>query len=198
VPTPRSVHRMARAVQHLLEAGDKEGSYDMDGIRLIAAGFVGQETAIAFLDHLKQTFTYSGEDILTKYTQIRDKMKRQRIDIMSAACDKVVAYCDTLEVLGQLKGDENVPKTKKQKDKAAALKELHAANLKAFIWDLEKELRPTLWQKLAREGKVRIEFIKSIHPSVAEAICDAFGVPIGARGVGVLPQVHGIIKDEAK
>lgn len=178
-PSPRSWERLEKTVRPYLDEGDKTGVYDLQKIRRLSAGFVGNEAAMGFLEHIKAEFRFSGEDILNNYTNIRDKVKRHRVDVMVSAAEKLVAYADTLTTV-----DAN-----------------QAAQLKAFIWDLEKDHRVTLWQKLARAGNARLPFIRSIHSSVAHAICDAFGVPVGPKGIGVLPNVHGAVQraeDEKK
>ncbi len=178
-PSPRSWERVDETISSLLVEGDKSGSYPLDRIRRLTAGLVGTDAAMSLLEHIKAEFRFSGDDILNNYAAIRDKIKRHRIDVMVSACEKLVAYADTLE-----KVDAN-----------------QAENLKLFIWDLEKDHRVTLWQKLARAGNARLGFIRSIHNSVAHAICDAFGVPVGPKGIGVLPNVHGAVQraeDEKK
>jgi len=178
-PSPRSWERADVTARPLLEAGQALGNYDFDRIRRLISGFCGTEAAMAYLDHLKAEFKYSGDDLMNDYVNIRDKIKRHRVDVMVNACEKLVAYGDTLETITPEQG----------------------VNLKAFIWDLEKDHRVTLWQKMARAGNARLPFIRSIHSSVAEAICDAFGVPIGPAGIGVLPNVHGAVQraeDEKK
>lgn len=171
-PSPRSWERVNDAIKHLLDDGCATGQWRSDMIRRLCGGFVGTEASMAFIDSLQSEFKFSGEDILERYSEIKHKMKMGRVDVMVAAADKLVAYCDTLE----------------------SVNEVQAANLKLFIWDLVKDHRVTLWQKLARKGNERIGFIRSIHPSVAEAICDAFGVPIGEKGIGVLPNVEGAVR----
>jgi hypothetical protein len=188
-PSPRSWERVNSVIKPLLQKGAIDGNYDTDRIRRSIAGFCGVEAAMAFNESLKAEFKYTGEDILNRYIDIRDRIKRHRIDVMVSACEKLVAYCDEhIETITPIRKDESEPLGQ-------------GDHLKAFIWDLEKDHRVTLWQKLAKKGNARLPFIKSIHPSVAEAICNAFGVPIGPAGVGVLPNVHGAVQraeDESK
>jgi len=179
VPSPRSWDRVDDVINPLLAAGAAEGDYDFKSIRLLMAGLVGNDAAMSFIEHLKAEFKFSGEDIMERYTEIRPKLKLTRIDVMVNAAEKLVAYGDTLETVN----------------------EHQAKNLEKFIWDLEKDHRVTLWQKMARLGNERLAFIRSIHNSVAPAICDAFGVPIGPKGIGILPNVHGAVQradDEVK
>lgn len=174
-PSPRSWEFASKNVTALLLAGRDTGEYDYNKIRRRLAGYVGVEAAMVFIEDLKSQHRYTGKDILDKYVKIRDKIDKTRVDVMASATDKLVTHCDTLESIN----DEQ------------------RENLKAFIWDLEKDHRVTLWQKLAKGGMARLEFIKSIHPAVAEAICDAFGVPMGPKGIGVLPNVAGAVKHVA-
>jgi GTPase SAR1 family protein len=179
VTSPRSWERVNDIIHPLLVSGAETGNYNMDRIRRMIAGLCGNDAAMAFLEHLKAEFKFSGEDIMNRYTEIRSKIKRERVDVMVNAAEKLVAFGDTLETID----------------------DRQAKNLEKFIWDLEKDHRVTLWQKMARLGNARLAFIRSIHNSVAPAICDAFGVPIGPKGIGILPNVHGAVQradEEAK
>lgn len=177
-PSPRSYEKVNDAIHPLLTEGERTGKFDLDRIRRRTAGFIGIEATEAFLEHVKQTFVYTGEDLLNRYTEIRDKIKIDRVDMMVIAAEKLVHYADTLDVVD----------------------DVQLKNLEKFIWDLEKDHRVTLWQKLARLGNARLNFIRSIHPAVAHAICDAFGVTPGPAGIGMLPNVHGAVQraDEEK
>lgn len=174
-PSPRSWEFASKNASALLVEGRTTGKYDYDKIRRRLAGYVGVEAAMVFIEDLKSQYRLTGKDVLDRYIEVRDKVDRTRVDVMVNVTDKLVAHCDTLTEIND-----------KQRE-----------NLKAFIWDLEKDHRVTLWQKLAKGGMTRINFIKSIHPAVAEAICDAFGVPMGPAGIGVLPNVAGAVKHVA-
>lgn len=171
-PSPRSWEFADVNIRSLLVAGNKTNTYDYEKIRRRMAGYVGVDAATAFIDDLKAKFKFTGQDILERYAEIRDLIGRDRIDVMVSAVEKLTDYCTNLQTVN----------------------EQQAANLKAFIWDLEKDHRVTLWQRLARGGNARLPFIRSIHHAVAHAICDAFGVPPGPKGIGVLPAVHGAVQ----
>jgi len=170
VPSPRSWEFADRNARSLIVAGRQTNVYNYEKIRRRLAGYVGVDAAMAFVDALKSQFKFSGEDIMERYPQIRDLIGRDRIDVMVSAVEKVTDYCATL----------------------ATVNDKQAANLKAFIWDLEKDHRVSLWQRLAKGGNARLPFIRSIHPAVVHAICDAFGVPVGPKGIGILPRVHAV------
>jgi GTPase SAR1 family protein len=177
VPSPRSWEFADKNIRSLIVEGRQKNVYDMPKIRRRMAGYLGIDASMAFVEDLSAQFRFSGEDIMERYAQIRDLIKRDRVDVMVSAVEKVETYCAGLTTV-----NEN-----------------QAANLKLFIWDLEKDHRVTLWQRLAKGGNARLPFIRSIHASVAHAICDAFGVPVGPKGIGVLPGVHAaVIRSDEK
>jgi hypothetical protein len=106
-----------------------------------------------------------GRDILESWDGIKDKHDLKSNDTARFLCENLIEYCDTLQELN----------------------DHQRANLKVFIWGLPKTFRVYLWQRLAREGNVRLTFIRSMHSAVSAAICDSFGVPHGPAGVGVAP-----------
>jgi hypothetical protein len=71
-------------------------------------------------------------------------------------------------------------------------------NLKGFMNDLPGELRISCWSKLTAHGLDKIELAKSVHKYCVEAILDVFGVPVGEAGVGVTPNIPGVLKGGTK
>jgi GTPase SAR1 family protein len=178
MPSPRSWEFADKNIRSLIVEGRTTNVYDLAKIRRRMSGYLGVDAAMCFVEDLNSQFRFSGADIMERYSEIRDLIRRDRIDVMVSAVEKVDSYCSGIN----------------------AVNEIQAANLKLFIWDLEKDHRVTLWQRLAKGGNARLTFIKSIHQSVAEAICDSFGVPVGPKGIGILPGVHGAVvrADEEK
>ena len=181
-PTPRSNEFAARAIHGLLEKGAATGVYDNDKIRRIAAGFIGQDAAIALCTHLKAEFKYTGLDILQGYEQIRRKIKTGRIDVMQHALGQVVDTLAGFEELGRLKGEEPNP----------ALAAVHGRNIELLLSDMPVELRPMFYQKLAGLGQDSMALLVSTHKYMYPQIVTGFGVTPGKNGVGSLPKVHGM------
>jgi hypothetical protein len=198
VPSPRSNTMWARAIfPHMTECDEKGLTYDSDFIRLMGEGFVGVESAISFIEHLKKTFRFSGHDILNNYKKIQKKINKNRVDVMNAALDKLVEACLDYHVLGVKIGEENAMvsnSNEKLKAEQTALAKKHGENMKLFMYDLQPETRVIIWHKLAEKGKERLDFIMSAHPWIVKPTLDAFGVPLGKAGVGVEPKV--ILKDK--
>jgi hypothetical protein len=69
-------------------------------------------------------------------------------------------------------------------------------NLEKFAKDLPAELRINLWMKLIAPGLDKIDLIKSIHPYLAPAVLDVFGVPFGEAGINVIPNIPDCLKPE--
>jgi len=138
-------------------------------------GFVGTEATIAFHDFAKNyDARVSGEDILKKYPKVKSKIFGRGVDKQNAAIDKVSEFV--------LKNREK-------------LTDSEGANLRTFMTDLPGELRISCWSKLTVHGIDKIELAKSIHKHCAELVLGVFGVPMGAAGIGVTPNIPGIFKD---
>jgi len=190
-PTPRSNEFAARAINNLLTQGSSSGSYDLDKIRRLAAGFIGQDAAISLCTHLKAEFKYTGLDILEQYSTIRKKIKTQRIDVMQHALHQTVDALKEFEELGRPKGTP----TSKATDQRA---EVHGRNVEQLLKDMPAELRPMFYAKLAGQGLESCALLVSIHKYIYAPIVEGFGVTPGKSGIGQLPKVHGMDNAQKK
>lgn len=181
-PTPRSNEFAARQLHKLLDEGAATGTYNMDRIRRIASGFIGQDAAVALCTHLKAEFKYTGLDILASYTDIRRKIKTSRIDVMQHALNQTLDALVQFEELGHPKDGALDP----------VLAEAQGKNLTALVADMAVELRPMFFQKLASLGQEHLALLISCHPWVYPSIVTGFGIEPGKNGVGILPRVHGM------
>lgn len=139
----------------------------------LSMGFVGVEAAIAFCDFAK---TYdaqvSGKDVIATYDDVREKVKRMTNERLNALIEKVATYTDK---------------------HCTSLDEMQGNNLKNFMTDLPGELRISCWSKLSKSGLNKLDLVKSVHKYCASLILDVFGVPMGEAGVGVTPNIPGLV-----
>jgi hypothetical protein len=143
----------------------------------ICIGYVGVEASIAFQSFAKNyNFQVTAKDILNNYPQVKAKIGKLGQERMNLCIDKVSDYVI------------------KDVDK---LTDKQGENLKAFMKDLDGELRISLWSKLTQQGIDKLELAKSIHKHCAELVLDVFGVPMGEAGIGVVPNIPGIFKAPA-
>lgn len=173
-PSRRSWERLSQALisANIADEPDHELFYPT------CLGFIGTEATIAFHDFAKNyDARVTGEEILNKYPKVRSKVVGRGVDKLNACIDKLAEHV--------IKNCEKL--TDKQ-----------AENLKSFMTDLSGELRISCWSKLTAQGIDKIELAKSIHKNCAELVLQVFGVPMGAAGVGVTPNIPGIFKDQAK
>jgi hypothetical protein len=63
---------------------------------------------------------------------------------------------------------------------------------------LPDELKISFWAKLSSQGTDRIELAKSVHKHCVDLILGVFGVPRGEAGIGVIPNIPGIFKQDKK
>jgi hypothetical protein len=108
----------------------------------------------------------SGKTILTSWHTERSNHDLSDRALLETLIEAVVAECDKHELLPVGYG----------------------LQLEAFMYDLFNDQRATCWQRLAREGKKRIEFIKSMHPYIKHPLLAGFGNICGQTGVGVVPE----------
>jgi hypothetical protein len=175
-PSARSWQKLDRAMKHagIMDDPGSEMFYQL------SRGFVGNECAIAFRDFCKTIDNQlSGEDLLERFTTkpVQAKVNRQTQERLNGLIDKL---------------SEHVVKT------CTKLTDAQGKNVQAFMKHLPQELRISLWSKLTVSGIDKIELAKSIHKWCAESVLDVFGVPMGEAGIGVVPNVPGIFKQQNK
>lgn len=143
----------------------------------IAVGYLGVECASAFTNFAKSIDNRIDiTDVLNEYGKVKKKVKK-------AAQDKLL---DIVERLGK-HVTENLDK----------VDDTQGACLKEFMNDLPPELRITLWSKLTQKGVEKLDLAKSVHKWCAESIVTGvFGVPLGAKGVGVTPNIPSFLSDK--
>lgn len=152
---------------------------DMTDTRIypLCVGFIGVEATIAFTDFVKTIDNrVTGKEVIETYSKVRAKVKRLSVERLNPVIDKVTEYLT--------------------KDNIKKLSDKQGKNLKEFMHDLPDELRVSCWTKLAVQGVDRLELARSIHKWCAEEVLRTFGVPIGDAGVGVIPNVPGIFKNQ--
>lgn len=196
---PRSIEMMSRAlVGAELLAPSADGTFDSRAILSIAAGFVGTEAAASFIAHLNAECRWTGRDVLERWSEIRTRTKRYRIDVMANLMAKLAEELELHEVMGTLIAPssphfERFSSRLEGRSATPVPFEEMGANVEAFLWDCQAELRPRFFQLLARMGIERLPLIKSVHPYfVKPIVTGTFGVPVGKEGVGVLPRA-GIV-----
>lgn len=135
-------------------------------------GFIGTEATIKFKSFAESVDSrFEGKDILNNYAKVRSKIVGVSQERLNVAMEKLIDYVDTdIKVLTDEQG----------------------ANLKAFMQDLEGELRVALWGKLVKDGMNKIELAKSVHKHCVSLIMEVFNVPVGEAGIGVIPNIPGI------
>jgi hypothetical protein len=74
------------------------------------------------------------------------------------------------------------------------LDEKQGNNLNNFMIDLTGEMRIVCWTQLTRKGLDNLELTKSLHKYCAGTLLEAFGVPKGKAGIGVVPKIPGMYK----
>ena len=141
-------------------------------------GYVGTEAAISFQAFAKSVDNrVTGEEILNEYDKVLPKIKKLGQEKLNIAIDKLSEH-----VLANVK----------------ELNDKQGKNIKKFMALLPGELRLACWSKLTAAGTEKLELAKSVHKYCAELILEVFGVPMGEAGIGVVPQIPGIFKQQAK
>lgn len=170
-PTPHSWERYDRALKHngIVDNPDDPMFY------ALGLGFVGTEATIAFHGYVKSIDNnVTAEEILNSYDKVQKKIQKMGQEKWNILCDKVSEHL--------LKVDKV---TKKQ-----------GTNLEKFAKELPAELRINFWMKVIAPGLDKIDMIKSVHPYLAPAVLDVFGVPMGVAGVNVQPSIPDCLKPE--
>lgn len=172
----RSWERLSDTLEHAGLADEEKANDDM--FYPLCIGFLGIEATSAFQSFVKNIDNQvSGKDIIDNWAKTQAKVQRLGQERLNIAIEKVSEY---------------VVK------KLTTLTPKQGKNLKAFMDHLPHELRIVCWSKLTQEGIDKIELAKSIHKYCAESVLDVFGVPMGEAGIGVIPNIPGIFKDDKK
>lgn len=192
-PSPRSVERMARAVEPTLvrlEAAEAEQRAALfETLRVTAAGYIGVPAAMSFVAHLKDHARLGGKDVLERWRDVRSRIDVKRVDLMRDLIVRVVEELDRNHVVMGVPRDTDGPEELEPTQKQMAWAKMAGANVEAFLWDCQSELRPYFFQLLARLGIERLPLIKSVHPYFVKPIVEGtFGVPVGEAGIGVMPK----------
>jgi len=174
---PAKVHSSRRSWERLGDALAYAGVLDQPTHELfysICLGFVGPEASIRLCDFAKtQDTRFTGKDIVERYDEVRNKViGRKKTDIMNDAIEKAITYIKKQDRVNDKQGN----------------------NLSKFMQDLPGELKIVLWTKLTSDGVDKLELAKSAHKYLAKHVLDVFGVPMGEAGIGVVPDVPGIMK----
>lgn len=149
-------------------------------------GYVGREAAIALRKFaIDYDRTISAEDVLMRYTT----KKIQRI--LKGSDGKREVPQDEFNALLE-KVSEHVV------DELTTLTVKQGKNIQAFMKDLPDELRLTFWSKLTKKGIDKAELAKAVHKWCGNLILDVFGVPPGEAGIGVTPNIPGILQKDSQ
>lgn len=141
-------------------------------------GYVGTEATIKFVDFAKTIDNrFTGKDIVERYSKVRSKIiNKKKQDLLNDAIEKAAEYVNKLDNITEAQGK----------------------SLNAFMEDLPGELRISLWTKLTMHGIDKLALAKSIHKYLAKNVLDVFGVPMGEAGIGVVPNIPSVFKDDKK
>lgn len=141
----------------------------------LSMGFLGPEASIAFQKFAESVDNrVSGEEICTKYDKVKAKINRLGQEKLNIAIEKAADY-----LLKQTKWTEK-----------------HGENMRKFMEDLDGELRIAFWSKITKDGVDKMELAQLAHKHCAKLILDVFGVPMGEAGVGVVPNIPGVFRDQ--
>ncbi len=174
---PSKVHVSRRSWERLGDALHIAGVDDDPNHELfypICLGYVGTEASIRFADYTKSNDSrFSGEDIVERYEEVRAKVtSKKKAELLNLAIEKVAEYAQKLNTLTDKQGK----------------------NVNTFAKDLPGELRISLWTKLTASGIEKLELAKAVHKHMAKEVLEVFGVPYGAAGVGVVPNITTMFK----
>lgn len=174
-PTRHSWERLDTALKHInREINGSNPEFDPSEILdanhplfyPLCMGFVGVEATMQFRDYAKSIDRrVSGEDILNKYSKVREKVLK----------------------LGQEKWNICIEKLAESVDKSPKVTAAQAKNVEAFMRDLPGELRISLWAKLTSKGVSKIEQAKTVWKNCMPLILEVFGTAPGEEGVGMIP-----------
>jgi hypothetical protein len=173
-PSPRSWERLSLSLQHAGIADKPEDSLFWS----MCTGFVGTDAANAFYNFAKnRDGRFTGEEVLNQYPEIRNKaMKKAGNEKYNIAIDKLIDHV--------VKADLN------------GLTDTQKKSIRAFMSDLPGELRTVLWAKLTQQGANKLQLAKDVHSAVTDLVLDVFGVPMGAKGQNVVPNIPSFNADK--
>ncbi len=173
-PSPRSWAQVDAALARAgLSESPEEGTFYQ-----IVRGFVGNEAAIAFTAYCKNAdIRITGEEVVEHMTdaKVLAKVKKATQDRQNDIIEKIADYVN------------------KNCDK---LNTVQGTNIRNFMRILPDELRIVLWGKLTVQGIEKIELCKSVRQWCAEDVLKVFGVPMGAAGIGVTPNIPSMFKTD--
>jgi hypothetical protein len=178
---PGVKHVSRRSWERLGDALYTAGVHEQPGHELfypMCLGYVGTEATIKFVEFAKtQDNRFTGKDIVDRYTEVRHKVtSNSRAELLNTAIEKAAEYIKTLEKINEAQGK----------------------NLTKFMEDLPGELRISMWTQMTAAGVDKLELAKSIHIFLAKSVLDVFGVPMGEAGIGVVPNIPGIFKNQTQ
>ncbi len=156
----------------VLESPESELFYPM------CLGYVGTEASIKFVDYAKSADgRFTGKEIVNSYDKVRNKIiSKKKAELLNTAIEKAAEFVVKLDKITNKQGE----------------------NLAAFMKDLPGELKISLWTKVTSAGVDKLELAKSIHKYLAKDVLEVFGVPLGAAGVGVVPNIPTIFQQDQK
>jgi hypothetical protein len=180
-PSRRSWERVSDALVAAGCCDPETGEHDQGHPLLypLTMGFVGVDAAIAFQSFAKDFDNrVTGKDILEKgHTRaVKAKLKRLGVDGKLACIEKLVDHMADKEKLTERQGK----------------------NLKEFVGSLPPELVLTCWSKLTKEGITKMALAKDIHSATMEHVLKVFNVPPGKAGIGIMPNIPGVLQDNAE
>lgn len=143
----------------------------------ISLGYVGTEATIAYVDFAKSVDTrVDGSDVINNWKKFEKKVEKLAQDRLNGLVEKVADYV--------------------KKEVGDKLTDKQGKNLQAFMKFLPGELRINAWAKMMEGGVDNVNMAKSIHKYCVPDILDVFGVPFGAAGVNITPNIPGFLKDK--
>ena len=109
-PYPASWHRLDQSFKHAsIEPKNYAGADLPEMMYSMASGFIGEATAVAFVDFVKNYITrYNANDVLDNFEKNKDGLVRLEDDKRNDILTQVITYCETNNLV--LKQAENLDK----------------------------------------------------------------------------------------
>jgi len=170
VPSPRAWEFLDRATK-CAGVEDKPGD---EVFYHICMGYIGVEGAIAYKAYCMSVDNrISGEELVNEYHEphVQAKIKRLGQGHQNTVVDQVYEFIIT---------------------KLDTVSEQQGKNICALMKDLVDELKISLWCKITKHGLDKVELSRAIHEHCGKVILDVFEVPMGAAGVGIVPNIPGM------
>lgn len=132
-PTPRSWESLSDVIKYMTSL-DKDPLKDPEYTIFLAAGYLGDETAISFADYVKNNLkVYSADTILNKYSaDIEADIKTMEVPELSYYTDRIVSFAKSNDL------------TKKQRD-----------NLFKYLKTIPKEVAIGFWSQFSKECRTQ-------------------------------------------